>query len=66
MLADLKKKMDNEVARGTSEAKAKNEPSTDTAEPVAKKAASKEEKIEEESADNQTSAGDAEKEEDKV
>jgi small subunit ribosomal protein S1 len=66
VLADLKKKMDNEVARGTSEAKAKNESSTDTAEPVAKKAASKEEKIEEESADNQTSAGDAEKEEDKV
>jgi small subunit ribosomal protein S1 len=66
VLADLKKKMDNEVARGTSEAKAKNESSTDTAEPVAKKAASKEEKTEEESADNQTSAGDAEKEEDKV
>ena len=66
VLADLKKKMDNEVARGASEAKAKNEPSADTAEPVAKKAASKEEKIEEESAENQASAGDAEKEEDKV
>jgi small subunit ribosomal protein S1 len=66
VLADLKKKMDNEVARGASEAKAKNEPSADTAEPVAKKTASKEEKIEEESAENQASAGDAEKEEDKV
>jgi small subunit ribosomal protein S1 len=66
VLADLKKKMDNEVAKGASEAKAKNESSSDAAEPVAKKAASKEEKIEEDSAENQASAGDAEKEEDKV
>ncbi len=66
VLADLKKKMDSEVARETVEARTKNEPSTEDAAGSVAKATSKKEKIEEESTENKTSAGDAEKEEDKV
>ena len=58
VLADLKKKMDNEVARGTAEAKPKNAPSTeDTAESVANKATSKQENEEENTEDKASAEG---------